>query len=70
MKAYIIVRGGSVQDLQEKVEELVVEGYVPTGGVSILASSYVQAVFLKSVVQYFEKASAIPAVRRGPAVTD
>lgn len=66
MKAYQIVRGGSIQDLEEKVEELVVDGFRPTGGVSILASSYVQAVFHPGVLDAIKRNAEAPIVSYFP----
>ena len=68
MKAYIIVRGGTFEDLQEKVEELVTEGYTPVGSPNIMMSSYVQAVYLKGIADMFDRAAQISIVSRGPAV--
>jgi hypothetical protein len=59
MKAYIIVRGGNFQELEEKVEELAIEGYDPVGGVSHLANYYVQVVFLKKISVMFAPKDAI-----------
>lgn len=56
MKAYIIVRGGTFEDLQEKVEELITEGYTPVGSPGIMMSAYVQAVYLKGIADMFEAA--------------
>lgn len=55
MKAYVIVRGGTFEDLQEKVEELITEGYTPVGSPSIMLSSYVQAVYNKRISDLFAK---------------
>ena len=63
MKSYVVVRGGNIEDLQEKVEELLVEGYRPTGGVSILANCYVQ------VVYHARALNAIPHPDPDPIVT-
>jgi len=54
MKAYIIVQGGNLADLQDRVEELAVEGYDPVGGVSLIASRVVQAVYKPKVINLFK----------------
>lgn len=56
MKAYIIVRAGTFEDLQEKVEELITEGYTPVGSPSIMMSSYIQAVYQKGIADMFSSA--------------
>ena len=53
MKAYQIVRAGSFEELQDKVEELVTEGYTPVGNPAIMMSNYTQAVYLKWVAEIF-----------------
>ena len=55
MKAYLIVRAGSFDDLQQMVEEFVVEGYTPVGSPGIMMSSYVQAIYLKGIAEMFEQ---------------
>ncbi len=54
MRAYIIVQGANIADLGDKVEELVVEGYKPVGGVSLVASRVVQAVYKAGIVALFK----------------
>lgn len=56
MKAYMVVRAGSFEELQEKVEELVTEGYTPVGSPGIMMSSYVQAVYQKGIADMFNSA--------------
>ena len=45
MKPYIIVRGMNLDDLEEKVEEFIVEGYIPTGGLASIGRHVTQAVY-------------------------
>lgn len=67
MRAYIIVEGGTFNELAEKVEELVVEGYVPVGGVSLLVSRFAQVVFHEGVAGLFNyNTKRADAVSPGP----
>ena len=45
MKAYIIVKGMNLDDLQERVEEFIVEGYIPTGGPTVVMRYIAQAMY-------------------------
>ncbi len=45
VRLYIIVKGHNLADLEEKVEEQAVEGYEPTGSVSLLAMNFCQPMF-------------------------
>ena len=51
MKAYIIVRGMNLDDLTERVDELVVEGYIPVGGPANIGRYVIQAVYHPAVCQ-------------------
>lgn len=62
MKAYIIVQGGNIAELEEKVGELAVEGYVPTGGVSQIVSRVVQAVYHPRICDLFKAGPEIRAI--------
>ena len=45
MKAYIIVKGMNLDDVQERVEEFIVEGYIPTGGPTVVMRYIAQAMY-------------------------
>ena len=54
MKPYIIVRGSNLDDLTERVEELVVEGYIPTGGPVSIGRYVTQAVYHPGVCKIMQ----------------
>ncbi len=60
MKIYIIVQGGNLAELQEKVEELCVEGYEPVGGVTQVVSQMVQAVYKPRIIDLLKQTVNIP----------
>ncbi len=60
MKIYIIVQGGNLAELQEKVEELCVEGYDPVGGVTQVVSQMVQAVYKPRIIDLLRETVNIP----------
>ncbi len=60
MKAYIIVRGMNLDDLQERVEEFIVEGYLPTGGVSQIMRYIVQAMYHPGVCKIIGRLDLTP----------
>ena len=63
MKAYIIVKGTNLEEVQEKAEELAVEGYLPTGGPSQIMSSIVQAMYHPAVCNAMIGVTAHPGIK-------
>ncbi len=60
MKAYIIVRGMNLDDLTERVDELVVEGYIPVGGPANIGRYVIQAVYHPGVCRTMSRFDFTP----------
>ncbi|KKL90959.1 hypothetical protein LCGC14_1899460 [marine sediment metagenome] len=69
MKPYIIVIGRSFEELEENVNLLLVEGYLPTGGPIQLGGYFTQAVYLPNVCAVFRPAPPA-AARSAKSITN
>lgn len=65
MRAYIIVQGDNLVDLQDKVEERIVEGFAPQGGVIMAGGKFCQVVFHLGYANSFARERVAPSIPPG-----